>query len=134
MIDEKINKSLFEIEKELRTLNSARNQVDAIVKTNEELSKVASSYVSSMNALTREVTELVKSIESDYLKRISELKKQQDVVQDTTINTLNAVTEATNKVIQIVQKTVRSLQTISTIGIVLNVVIIIILMVFNILK
>lgn len=50
-MEERINKALAQLEKDLQEINSARNQVESTVQASTELQKVVSEYVSSVQAL-----------------------------------------------------------------------------------
>ena len=50
-MEERINKALAQLEKDLQEINSARDQVESTVKASTELQKVVSEYVSSVQAL-----------------------------------------------------------------------------------
>lgn len=50
-MEDRINKALGQLEKDLQEINSARSQVESTVKASTELQKVVSDYVSSVQAL-----------------------------------------------------------------------------------
>lgn len=50
-MEDRINKALGQLEKDLQKINSARSQVESTVKASTELQKVVSDYVSSVQAL-----------------------------------------------------------------------------------
>ncbi len=50
-MEERINKALAQLEKDLQEINSARDQVESTVKASTALQKVVSEYVSSVQAL-----------------------------------------------------------------------------------
>lgn len=50
-MEDRINKALGQLEKDLQKINSARSQVESTVKASAELQKVVSDYVSSVQAL-----------------------------------------------------------------------------------
>ncbi len=49
-MEDRINKALGQLEKDLQKINSARCQVESTVKASTELQKVVSDYVSSVHA------------------------------------------------------------------------------------
>lgn len=51
-MEDRINKALAQLEKDLQEINSARNQVESTVKASTDLQKVVSEYVSSVQALS----------------------------------------------------------------------------------
>lgn len=66
MIDEKINASLIEIERELQNISSARRQVDKTVASYEELKVATASYKDSLNQITKSLTDLVANFRTNY--------------------------------------------------------------------
>lgn len=66
MIDEKINTSLIEIERELQNISSARRQVDKTVASYEELKVATASYKDSLNKITKSLTDLVANFRTNY--------------------------------------------------------------------
>ena len=66
MIDEKINTSLIEIERELQNISSARRQVDKTVASYEELKVATASYKDSLNQITKSLTDLVANFRTNY--------------------------------------------------------------------
>ena len=50
-MEDRINKALGQLEKDLQEINSARSQVESTVKASTELQKVVSGYVSSVQSL-----------------------------------------------------------------------------------
>ena len=57
-MEDRINKALGQLEKDLQEINSARSQVESTVKASTELQKVVSDYVSSVQALQAWESEL----------------------------------------------------------------------------
>lgn len=109
MIEDKINKSLREMEKELQNLNSARQQVDKIVAAYEGLTESAASYVSSLKRISEEIQSLVKVVGQDYTDRTYRFKEQQRDIQNKATSTLKSVEQATTTVIENVENTINSL-------------------------
>lgn len=66
MIDEKINKTLSELENSLRNVESARKQVENTVNSYSELKKVTADYVNSLSSIDKNLKELVYVIGKDY--------------------------------------------------------------------
>lgn len=66
MIDEKINTSLIEIERELQNISSARRQVDKTVASYEELKVATASYKDSLDQITKSLTDLVANFRTNY--------------------------------------------------------------------
>ena len=80
MIDERINKSLTELEQSLRNVDSARKQVDDIIKSYGNLSETVDRYVSQLKTISTIVKELVDSVGNDYEKKVIDFEKDREAV------------------------------------------------------
>ena len=89
MIDEKINKTLKELEQGLQDVESARKQVERTVSSFSKLNTSTVEYVSQLGVITTKVKELVDNIGNDYDQKVKEFEKDRDSV----IKTSNAATE-----------------------------------------
>lgn len=124
MIDDKINNSLKEIERELQNISSARTQVDKTVASYEELKIATASYTKSLNNVKQELTSLVNTIRIDYTEIISDFKKQQKDIATVSQSTLDSLSEASEHVKKSVSASINSIQKKLIVSIILNVVII----------
>lgn len=124
MIDDKINNSLKEIERELQNISSARTQVDKTVASYEELKIATDSYTKSLKNVTEELTSLVNTIRIDYNEIISDFKKQQKDIVTISQSTLDSLSEASEHVKTSVSASINSIQKKLIVSIILNVVII----------
>lgn len=124
MIDDKINNSLKEIERELQNISSARTQVDKTVASYEELKIATASYTKSLNNVKEELTSLVNTIRIDYKEIISDFKKQQKDIATVSQSTLDSLSEASEHVKKSVSASINSIQKKLIVSIILNVVII----------
>ena len=66
MIDEKINNSLRELEQGLKSMESARKQVEKTVNSYDGLNSTTAEYVSKLGTITTKIQELVDTIGKDY--------------------------------------------------------------------
>ena len=80
MIDERINKSLTELEQSLRNVDSARKQVDDIIKSYGNLSETVDRYVSQLKTISTIVKELVDSVGNDYEQKVIDFEKDREAV------------------------------------------------------
>ena len=124
MIDDKINNSLKEIERELQNISSARTQVDKTVASYEELKIATASYTKSLNNVKEELTSLVNTIRIDYTEIISDFKKQQKDITTVSQSTIDSLSEASEHVKKSVSASINSIQKKLIVSIILNVVII----------
>ena len=134
MIDDKINLSLKEIERELQNISSARTQVDKTVASYEELKIATASYTKSLNNVKEELTSLVNTIRIDYKEIISDFKKQQKDIVTVSQSTLDSLSEASEHVKKSVSASINSIQKKLIVSIILNVIIIATFIVLHILK
>ena len=90
MIDEKINNSLRELEQGLKSMESARKQVEKTVNSYDGLHSTTADYVSKLGTITTKVQELVDTIGKDYSQKVKAFEKDRETV-------INASTAATEK-------------------------------------
>lgn len=89
MIDEKINKTLKELEQGLQNVESARKQVERTVSSFSNLNTTTLEYVSKLGTITTKVQELVGYVGKDYAQRVKDFEKDRETV----IKSSNAATE-----------------------------------------
>ena len=89
MIDEKINNSLRELEQGLKSMESARKQVEKTVNSYDGLNATTAEYVSKLDTITAKIQELVDTIGKDYSQKVKAFEKDREFV----INTSTAATE-----------------------------------------
>lgn len=90
MIDEKINNSLRELEQGLKSMESARKQVEKTVNSYDGLNSTTAEYVSKLGTITTKIQELVDTIGKDYSQKVKAFEKDRETV-------INASTAATGK-------------------------------------
>ena len=90
MIDEKINNSLRELEQGLKSMESARKQVEKTVNSYDGLNSTTAEYVSKLGTITTKIQELVDTIGKDYSQKVKVFEKDRETV-------INASTAATEK-------------------------------------
>jgi methyl-accepting chemotaxis protein len=89
MIDEKINKTLKELEQGLQDVESARKQVERTVSSFSNLNTTTLEYVSKLETITTKVQELVGYVGKDYAQKVKDFEKDREAV----IKLSNAATE-----------------------------------------
>ena len=89
MIDEKINKTLKELEQGLKDVESARKQVERTVSSFSNLNTTTSEYVRKLGTITTKVQELVGYVGKDYAQKVKDFEKDREAV----IKSSNAATE-----------------------------------------
>lgn len=89
MIDEKINNSLKELEQGLKSIESARKQVEKTVNSYDGLNSTTAEYVSKLGTITTMIQEVVDAIGKDYSQKVKAFEKDRETV----IKASNAATE-----------------------------------------
>ena len=89
MIDEKINKTLKELEQSLKDVESARKQVERTVSSFSNLNTTTLEYVGNLGTITTKVQELVDNVGKDYAQKVKDFEKDREAV----IKSSNAATE-----------------------------------------
>ncbi len=89
MIDEKINNSIMELEQGLKSIESARKQVEKTVSAYDGLNNTTAEYVNQLGVITTKVQELVDCIGNDYAQKVEAFEKDRDTV----IKASNAATD-----------------------------------------
>lgn len=89
MIDERINKTLKELEQGLQDVESARKQVERTVSSFSNLNTTTLEYVSKLGTITTKVQELVGYVGKDYAQKVKDFEKDREAV----IKSSNAATE-----------------------------------------
>ena len=75
MIDEKINKTLSELEANLRNVESARKQVESTVNSYEGIKVVTANYVKNLSSIENNLHELITAIGADYEKNTDSFQR-----------------------------------------------------------
>ena len=89
MIDEKINKTLKELEQGLKDVESARKQVERTVSSFSNLNTTTSEYVSKLGTITTKIQELVGYVGKDYAQKVKDFEQDREAV----IKSSNTATE-----------------------------------------
>ena len=84
MIDEKINKTLKELEQGLKDVESARKQVERTVSSFSNLNTTTLDYVSKLGTITTKVQELVDNVGKDYAQKVSNFERDRDKILKST--------------------------------------------------
>ena len=118
MIDEKINNSLRELEQGLKSMESARKQVEKTVNSYDGLNSTTAEYVSKLGTITTKIQELVDTIGKDYSQKVKAFEKDREIV----INTSTAATEKLSKASEEFKDSLVDVQTKLKYSLILNVV------------
>ena len=80
MIDEKINKTLKELEQGLKDVESARKQVERTVSSFSNLNTTTLDYVNKLGTITTKVQELVDNVGKDYAQKVNDFERDRDKI------------------------------------------------------
>jgi len=89
MIDERINKTLKELEQGLKDVESARKQVERTVSSFSNLNTTTWEYVSKLGTITTKIQELVGYVGKDYAQKVKDFEEDREAV----IKSSNTATE-----------------------------------------
>lgn len=96
MIDEKINKTLSELESGLKNVESARKQVESTVNAYNGLNSTTEAYVRSLSTVKEKLSQIVELIGMDYDKKNSDFFKDREKIVtscNAAINNINTAVE-----------------------------------------
>jgi|GEM_PF-479178 len=91
MIDNKINKTLSELEDGLRNIESARRQVEKTVNSYRELKEVTIEYVNSLSSIDKNLKELVHVIGEDYKDKSEAFEKDCENISESCHSLISAI-------------------------------------------
>jgi DNA repair exonuclease SbcCD ATPase subunit len=107
MIDEKINKTLKELEQGLKDVESARKQVERTVSSFSNLNTTTLDYVNKLGTITTKVQELVDNVGKDYAQKVKDFEKDREVV----IKSSNTATEKLSNATEVFKDSLVEIQT-----------------------
>lgn len=82
MIDERIDKTLSELETNLRNIESARKQVENTVNSYDGLKTVTANYVKSLSTIRENIDVLITTIGKDYENNTKSFRRDCNVITD----------------------------------------------------
>lgn len=107
MIDEKINKTLSELEANLRNVESARKQVESTVNAYDGLKTVTENYVKSLSSISDNLNAIINAIGKDYNNNVESFRKDSKTIADscnTLISKIDNVVEETKSNVSLQMK------------------------------
>lgn len=125
MIDERINKSLQELENQLKEVESARKQVQNTVNSFDGLNTTTSNYVSSLNNIKIKLDEVVKLIGEDYKKKVQDFESDRAKIVNSASAVLTKIENKAEEIQNSVDENIKSVQSKLLYSIIINVVILI---------
>lgn len=109
MIDERINKTLSELEANLRNIESARKQVENTIKAYNELKESTSSYVNSLSSANTRLTDLMNLIENDYSNKLETFKEDRRTIIDSCQEAINNVNDTAKRIQDTIDTTINGI-------------------------
>ena len=79
-MEERINQALIQIENDLRSVKSAREQVDIVVESSSQLKEKVGTFVSDVSNLSKQVEELMHSINEKGKDNLTNFKESLDAL------------------------------------------------------
>ena len=97
MIDERINRTLSELESTLRNVEAARTQEEKTVNSFNGLAHTSQEYVRQLGNLTTTVNSLVDSIRKDYSRNNEAFEKDRNTIINASNEAIERLSNATEK-------------------------------------
>ena len=79
-MEERINQTLIQIENDLRSVQSARKQVDSVVESSSQLKEKVGTFVSDVSNLSKQVEKLMHSINEKGKDNLTKFKESLDAL------------------------------------------------------
>lgn len=130
MIDERINKSLNELEEQLKEIESARKQVETIANSYNGLNSTTSNYVLSLNAIKKRLDEIVNLVGVDYQNKVNEFEKEHAAIVKASTDILSKIDMKINEITEAFSANVKSIQSKLICSLILNLILIITIIAF----
>lgn len=125
MIDERINKSLNELEDQLKEIESARKQVETIANSYNGLNSTTSNYVLSLNAIKNRLDEIVRLVGADYQNKVNEFEKEHAAIVKASTDILSKIDMKIDEITEAFSANVKSIQSKLICSLILNLILII---------
>lgn len=77
---ERIEQALIEMQKTLKDVNSAKNQVYEVVSSNERMSASWDKYLKTINGISENLSDIINTINEDYLAKQEQFKQDNNAI------------------------------------------------------
>lgn len=134
MIDERINKTLSDMEANLRQVESAKKQVESTVNSFSGLTGTTSQYVNSLSRINKNLDSLVRIVGEDYEKNIQDLNQEKDAILQACNSALESLNSATEDVKENVANSIEELRKKMNYTIIANAVIFVVMLILFFIK
>lgn len=98
MIDERIENSLTELEQSLKSIETARQQVERIASSYDGLKGATDEYVRRLNTVTTKIRELIDSVGNDYSNRVNICETDRTTIVNATNEAIKKLSDTTDDV------------------------------------
>lgn len=98
MIDEKINKTLSELEANLRNVESARKQVESTVNSYEGIKAVTANYVKNLSSIENNLHALITAIGADYEKNTDSFQRDYKEITTSCNSLISKINDAVENI------------------------------------
>ena len=113
-MDERINQALAQIESDLRSIKSAREQVDSVVTASSQLKATVGTFVADVTKLSKQVEQLMNSIADKEKSNLADFKASLEALNTSCNEIVSSFNEktsnATDKVKTEVEKLHREIE------------------------
>ena len=108
MIDEKINKTITELEISLKNIESSRKQADNTIKAYNGLESSVKTYVQSLSSVKEKLELLVNLIGTDYDTKVKDFDKDRKTIVDSCQKTINEVNKSIKDIENLFSSNIKS--------------------------
>lgn len=134
MIDDKINKSLNELEEQLKDIKSAHEQVRTTVDSFDGLKEKTSGYVTSLKDIDAKLKQFISLVGEDYEAKVASFEKDRASIVKSCNTTIEKVKNVSDEVKEEVSTNIASIQAKLKYSIIINVVLFIVLIIIVLAK
>lgn len=110
MIDDRINKTLSELEANLTKVDSARKQVESTVASFSGLKSTTASYVESLSKVNENLRNLISLVGKDYSEKTIKFDEDRKSIVDSCNLTIEAINNTSEDIKNSVANTIDILQ------------------------
>ncbi len=77
---ERIEQALTEMQKTLSEVNSAKNQVNEVLSSNQRMSASWDKYLKTINGISENLSDIINTINEDYLAKQEQFKQDNNAI------------------------------------------------------
>lgn len=127
MIDERINRTLAELEVNLQRVKSAQQQVSNTVSAYEALQTSTKEYLKTLSTVNDKFKDLADLVGSDYNKKVKEFERDRSSIMESCQTAIDTVNSSAEEIKETVSSNIESMQKKLTYTLIANVLIIVVM-------